>query len=51
MIIAHEGVRYKPYKDSLGLWTVGVGHLIGDGKTLPEDMNRTFSADEIACNV
>ena len=48
MIIAHEGVRYKPYKDSLGLWTVGVGHLIGDGKTLPEDMNRTFSADEIA---
>ena len=48
MIIKHEGVRYKPYKDSLGLWTVGVGHLIGDGKTLPDDMDRTFSADEIA---
>ena len=48
MIIKHEGVRYKPYKDSLGKWTVGVGHLIGDGKTLPDDMNREFSAAEIA---
>ena len=35
MIIDHEGIRYSPYKDSLGLWTVGVGHLIGDGKSLP----------------
>ncbi len=48
MIIKHEGVRFKPYKDSVGLWTVGVGHLIGDGKNLPDDMNRTFSASEIA---
>ena len=28
MIIEHEGIRYEPYKDSVGLWTVGVGHLI-----------------------
>lgn len=48
MIMEHEGVRYKPYKDSLGLWTVGVGHLIGDGKTLPPEMNRTFSKQEVA---
>ena len=47
MIIAHEGIRYTPYKDSLGLWTVGVGHLIGDGKTLPPEMNREFSHDEV----
>ena len=47
MIIAHEGIRYQPYKDSLGLWTVGVGHLIGNGKTLPPEMNRTFSHDEV----
>jgi lysozyme len=26
---------------------VGVGHLIGDGKTLPESWNRTFSNEEI----
>ena len=37
MIKKHEGVRLEPYQDSLGLWTVGVGHLIGDGKTLPAE--------------
>lgn len=47
MIKRHEGVRNKPYKDSLGLWTVGVGHLIGDGKILPPDWDRTFSDDEV----
>ena len=47
MIIEHEGIRYEPYKDSVGLWTIGVGHLIGDGKSLPDDMNRTFSEKEV----
>lgn len=27
-----EGVRYAAYKDSLGYWTVGVGHLIDPRK-------------------
>ena len=27
-LIAHEGIRYEPYRDSKGYWTVGVGHLI-----------------------
>ena len=35
MIKAHEGVVQYPYKDILGLWTIGVGHLIG--KTLPPE--------------
>ena len=48
MIIGHEGVRNRPYKDSLGLWTVGVGHLIGDGKSLPKEMDRKFSDSEIS---
>ena len=43
----HEGVRAKPYKCPAGLWTVGVGHLIGDGKSLPESWNRTFTQEEI----
>ena len=47
MIKKHEGVKTRPYKDSLGLWTVGVGHLIGDGKTLPPEYNREFSIDEV----
>jgi lysozyme len=47
MVIRHEGIRMEPYKDSLGLWTVGVGHLIGDGKSLPPEWNRKFSKDEV----
>ena len=47
MIKKHEGVRTRPYKDSLGLWTVGVGHLIGDGKSLPPEWNREFTKEEV----
>ena len=43
----HEGVRAKPYRCPAGLWTVGVGHLIGDGKSLPESWNKTFTNEEI----
>ena len=31
VLFAYEGFRSKPYKDSKGKWTIGVGHLIGDG--------------------
>lgn len=31
-----EGCILAPYKDSAGLYTIGYGHLIGDGKTLPD---------------
>lgn len=37
MIKRHEGAIPFPYKDSKGLWTIGVGHLIGNGKTLPPE--------------
>lgn len=47
MLAHHEGVRQKPYKCPAGLWTVGVGHLIGDGKSLPDSWNRTFSLEEV----
>ena len=47
LIKHHEGVRAKPYKCPAGLWTVGVGHLIGDGKTLPASWNKTFTQEEI----
>lgn len=46
-IKSNEGVRYTPYRDSAGLWTVGVGHLIGDGTVLPPEMNRRFSPEEV----
>ena len=43
----HEGVRNKPYQCPAKLWTVGIGHLIGNGKTLPASWNRTFTNEEI----
>lgn len=47
MIKHHEGVRYEPYQCPAKLWTVGVGHVIGDGKTLPPEWKRKFSTDEV----
>ena len=47
LIKHHEGVRNRPYRCPAGLFTVGVGHLIGDGKSLPPEWNRTFSKEEI----
>ena len=47
MIKHHEGVRYQPYQDPIGLWTVGVGHLIGNGKSLPKEWNKTFTSEEV----
>jgi lysozyme len=47
LIKHHEGVRSRPYRCPANLWTVGVGHLIGDGKSLPDSWNRIFSQEEI----
>jgi lysozyme len=47
LIKHHEGVRSKPYRCPAGLWTVGVGHLIGDGKQLPDAYNKTFTSTEV----
>jgi lysozyme len=47
-LIKHfEGVRYKPYKCAAGLFTIGIGHLIGDGKQLPDSWNKTFTEREV----
>ena len=47
-LIKHfEGVRNRPYRDAIGLWTCGVGHLIGNGKQLPDSYNKTFTDAEI----
>ena len=47
LIKHHEGVRNRPYRCPAGLWTVGVGHLIGDGKSLPDSWNKTFTSEEV----
>jgi lysozyme len=46
-LIKHfEGIKLKPYRDCVGLWTVGCGHLIGDGHSLPDSWNRSFTIEE-----
>jgi lysozyme len=47
LIKHYEGVRSRPYRCPANLWTVGVGHLIGNGKLLPDSYNRTFTEAEI----
>jgi lysozyme len=47
MVAQHEGIRTRPYKDTKGLWTIGVGHLIGNGRDLPPEYNREFSMKEV----
>jgi lysozyme len=47
LIKKFEGIRYKPYKCPAGLWTVGVGHLIEGGKSLPKSWDRTFTESEV----
>lgn len=44
-IIQNEGIRYDPYLDTEGNWTVGVGHNLG--KQLSPEMNRTFTHQEV----
>jgi lysozyme len=43
MIIRHEGMRTKPYKDSRGLPTIGIGHLIKPG----EDFSNGLTTDQV----
>ena len=38
-----EGCILVPYKDSAGLYTIGYGHLIADGRTLPDSAKYKIS--------
>jgi lysozyme len=44
-ITKEEGVRYKAYQDSRGLWTIGVGHLIKSNE--PHLMNATLTQEDV----
>jgi lysozyme len=46
-IAAHEGIVTSPYLDSVGVWTVGVGHTAGAGAPDPAKNRREFSVPEI----
>jgi GH24 family phage-related lysozyme (muramidase) len=44
----HEGYKTRPYRDSEGYWTIGIGHLITKDKgPLPPEWDREFSDQEV----
>ena len=47
LIKKYEGRKTTPYRCPAGLYTVGYGHVIGNGLQLPDEWNRTFSLGEI----
>lgn len=47
LIRKYEGYKTTPYRCPAGLYTVGYGHLIGNGLQLPDEWNRKFSLGEI----
>jgi len=46
-IASHEGVVNYPYKDTKGIWTVGIGHTKMAGAPDPEANKREYSVKEI----
>lgn len=49
MLRFHEGVRQIAYRDSLGLLTIGIGHLVIPTKDirLPDALSRAISAGRL----
>lgn len=44
-ICEHEGIVPAPYRDSVGVWTYGVGHTAAAGGVDPETMPRGMPAN------
>lgn len=44
-LVAHEGIVPAPYKDSVGVWTYGIGHTAAAGSPVPANMPRGMPAD------
>jgi lysozyme len=45
-LVAHEGIVIKRYKDSVGVWTVGVGHTKAAGGIDPVNYTRTLTVEQ-----
>jgi lysozyme len=37
-IVGHEGIVLNPYRDSVGVWTIGVGHTAAAGAPNPQSV-------------
>ena len=46
-IASHEGIVMSKYKDSVGVWTIGIGHTKNAGAPDPEKLKAVLSLDKI----
>lgn len=46
-IASHEGIVASPYRDSVDVWTVGIGHTASAGSPNPAIDRREFTIGEI----
>lgn len=46
-LIGHEGIVQSRYKDSVGVWTVGVGHTAAAGHPDPAKMTGEMTVSEV----
>ncbi len=46
-LAGHEGIVLSPYKDSVGIWTIGVGHTAAAGAPDPARMTKAMDLAEI----
>lgn len=46
-IASHEGIVNTPYKDSVGVWTVGIGHTASAGAPDPSKVRGEYTIPEI----
>lgn len=46
-LVAHEGIVLSRYKDSVGVWTIGVGHTKAAGGLNPETFTGTLTVADV----
>lgn len=46
-LIGHEGIVQSRYKDSVGVWTIGVGHTKAAGGINPETFTGTLTMSQV----
>lgn len=45
LVIEHEGVRHEPYRDSLGLLTIGIGRCLDTNPLSADEITYLFDND------
>jgi lysozyme len=48
-ILSHEAIVTAPYRDSVGVWTIGVGHTSGAGEPNPNKLARGVDIGVAEC--